>query len=100
MCRQARGAFGDKAFADESAPENQPRDRAFHVKHIRLEVAPDLAAKAVAGTSTLTLTPINDGLRKRQFRTNGIPSIGGFLNSVPGSLEASTSSFGRPPKTY
>jgi len=64
VCRQTRGAFGDKTFADESAPENQPRDRAFHVKHLRLEVTPDLAAKAVAGTSTLTLTPINDGLRK------------------------------------
>ncbi len=77
VCRQARGAFGDKTFADESAPENQPRDRAFHVKHLRLEVTPDLAAKAVAGTSTLTLTPINDGLRKRQFRTNGTPSAAG-----------------------
>src|SRR2546422_11432186 len=64
ICRQTRGAFGDKTFADESAPENQPRDRAFHVKHLRLEVTPDLAAKAVAGTATPTVTPTNGGLRK------------------------------------
>src|SRR6266545_4013284 len=88
VCRQAWGAFGDKAFADESAPENQPRDRAFHVKHIRLEVTPDLAAKAVAGTSTLTLTPINDGLRKRQFRTKRRREYDGFLGWSLGSLEA------------
>jgi len=64
ICRQSRGAFADgKVFAEESAPENQPRDRAFHVKHIRLDVALDLGGRSVAGTSTLTLAPINDGLR-------------------------------------
>ena len=64
ICRQSQGAFADgKVFADESAPENQPRDRAFHVKHIRLDVALDLGGRSVAGTSTLTLAPINDGLR-------------------------------------
>src|SRR3989442_2754964 len=64
ICRQTRGAFGDRTFAVESARENEPRDRACHVKPLRLEVTPDITAKAVAGTSTLTLTPINDGLRK------------------------------------
>ncbi|TLZ49583.1 MAG: hypothetical protein E6K18_07815 [Methanobacteriota archaeon] len=64
ICRQSTGTFGDKVFADEAAPENQPRDREFHVKHVRLEVSPDLPGRAVEGTSTLTLTPINDGLRK------------------------------------
>src|SRR5436309_12826300 len=76
VCRQTVGAFGDKTFADESAPENQPRDRAFPVKHLRLEVTPDLAAKAVAGTPTITLTPINDGVRKIDLHAVDLPIKG------------------------
>ena len=64
ICRFSAAALGDKVFAEESAPEHQPRDRDFHVKHIRLELKLDVAAKTIAGTSTLTLTPVNDGLRK------------------------------------
>ena len=65
ICRRSLGTFADgKVFAEESAPEQQPRDRDFHVKHLRLEIELDVRAARVAGTSTLTLTPINDGLRK------------------------------------
>src|SRR3990172_2017084 len=55
--RLTPAAFGEKVFAEESAPEHQPRDREFHVGHLRLDLAIDVAAKAVAGTSTLTLSP-------------------------------------------
>jgi len=64
ICRQTNAALADRVFADESAPEQGPRDREFHVKHIRLEIALDVPGRRVAGTSTLTLAPINDGLRK------------------------------------
>src|SRR6266571_7209340 len=65
ICRKTQGTFANgKVFADESAPEQGPRDKDFHVKHIRLEIELDVRAQRVAGTSTLTLTPINDGLRK------------------------------------
>ena len=37
ICRKTQGTFADgKVFAEESAPENQPRDKVFRVKHIRL----------------------------------------------------------------
>ena len=62
ICRRT-SERGERAFAEEFAPEHQPRDRDFHVKHIRLELAFDLGTKKISGTSTLTLMPINDGLR-------------------------------------
>jgi len=65
VCRRVAAEARDgKVFAEESAPEQQPRDREFHVKHLRLEIQLDVPNRRVAGTSTLTLTPINDGLRR------------------------------------
>ena len=64
ICRLMRGARADKVFAEESAPEHQARDRDFHVKNIRLDIELDVPARRVAGTSTVTLTAINDGLRR------------------------------------
>ncbi|MBI4416868.1 MAG: HEAT repeat domain-containing protein [Euryarchaeota archaeon] len=63
ICRLTTVGRADKVFAEETASEHQPRDRQFHVKHIRLDLGLDLAKRTIAGTSTLTLTPINDGLR-------------------------------------
>ncbi len=57
-------ANGHKVFADESAKEHPPRDRTFKLKHIRLELSIDEKERTVAGTATLTLAPINDGLRE------------------------------------
>ncbi len=54
---------GEKSFTDESIPEKGPRDRTFHMKHLKLEVSFDEGAKKVKGTSTLTMSPINDGLK-------------------------------------
>ncbi|TLZ70376.1 MAG: hypothetical protein E6K10_08030 [Methanobacteriota archaeon] len=56
------GAF-DKVFAEDSAPDHFPRDRTFNVRHVRLDVAIDQPNREVRGTSTLLLTPVNDGLR-------------------------------------
>ncbi len=64
ICRLGASRADGKVFAEESAPEHGPRDKDFHVKHIRLEIELDAKARTVAGTSTLTLAPINDGLRK------------------------------------
>jgi aminopeptidase N len=57
------GAF-DKVFAEESAPEHFPRDRTFHLRHVRLDIALDLEKGEVRGTATLLLSPLNDGLRE------------------------------------
>ena len=57
------GAF-DKVFAEESAPEHFPRDRTFHLRHIRLDITLDEEAGEVRGTATLLLSPLNDGLRE------------------------------------
>ena len=56
------GAF-DKVFAEESAPEHFPRDRTFHLRHIRLDIVLDEEAGEIGGTATLLLSPLNDGLR-------------------------------------
>src|SRR5437879_12481055 len=56
------GAF-DKVFAEESAPEHFPRDRTFHLRHIRLDVVLDEEAGEVRGTASLRLSPLNDGLQ-------------------------------------
>src|SRR2546425_2379442 len=57
------GAF-DKVFAEESAPEHFPRDRTFHLRHIRIDITLDEEAGEVRGIATLRLSPLNDGLRE------------------------------------
>lgn len=64
ICRRLAAERADKVFAEESAPEHQPRDREFHVKHIKLGIELDVPNRRVAGTSTVTLAPINDGLKR------------------------------------
>lgn len=62
-CRGFAIGAGERSFTDESAPEKGPRDRTFHVKHLKLEVSFDEENKKVKGTSTLTMSPLNDGLK-------------------------------------
>lgn len=57
---QATG--GRKPFPLLGDTAHYPRDRAFDLKHIRLEVALDFERRSIGGTSTMTLTPVNDGL--------------------------------------
>ena len=64
FCRAYEIGAGDKVFASESAPEHYPRDRTFHLRHVRLDVALDLQEAEVRGTASLTLSPLNDGLRE------------------------------------
>ena len=62
-CRGFAIGAGERSFVAESTPEKGPRDRTFHVKHLKLEVSFDEENKKVKGTSTLTMSPINDGLK-------------------------------------
>ncbi len=39
-----------------------PRDRAYDIKHVKLELALDVESKSLRGVATHTLTPINDNL--------------------------------------
>ncbi|TLZ64902.1 MAG: hypothetical protein E6K13_00765 [Methanobacteriota archaeon] len=64
FCRAYHIGAADRVFAEESAPEHFPRDRTFRVRHIRLDVALDQVKGEVRGTATLTLSPLNDGLRE------------------------------------
>ena len=41
--------------------ERQTPDRRFQVKHLKLEIQIDDEKESIAGTATLTLSPINDG---------------------------------------
>jgi len=63
FCRAYHLGDFDKVFAEDSAPDHFPRDRTFNVRHVRLDVAIDQPNREVRGTSTLLLTPVNDGLR-------------------------------------
>ena len=40
-CRSFTIGAGEKAFTDESTPEKGPRDRTFHVKHLKLDISFD-----------------------------------------------------------
>ena len=62
-CRSFSIGAGESAFTDEETPEKSPRDKTFKVKHLKLEVSFDEKLKKVMGMSTLTLIPINDGLK-------------------------------------
>ncbi len=62
-CRSFAIGAGERAFTDESTSEKGPRDRTFHVKHLKLDISFDEEARKVQGSSTLTMLPINDGLK-------------------------------------
>ena len=66
-CRSFAIGAGERAFTDESTTEKGPRDRTFHVKHLKLEVSFDDEERKVKGTSTLVLIPINDGLKSLEL---------------------------------
>src|SRR5213593_1231647 len=53
---------GEKVFAPPDAPEHPPRDRTFLLQHVRLEITVDDQERAISGTVTHRLSPINDGL--------------------------------------
>ena len=63
FCRAYHLGAPDRVFAEESAPEHYPRDRTFHLRHVRLNIRLDEREGTVEGTATLTLSPLNDGLR-------------------------------------
>src|SRR3970040_1242652 len=63
FCRAYHVGAPDRVFAEESAPEHYPRDRTFHLRHVKLNITLDEKEGTVEGTATLTLSPLNDGLR-------------------------------------
>ncbi|HXE76212.1 MAG TPA: M1 family aminopeptidase [Candidatus Xenobia bacterium] len=50
-------------FGDPRAAHHWPRTRTYDVQHVKLEVSFDWEKKEVAGTATLTVAALNDGLR-------------------------------------
>ncbi len=62
-CRGQRIGAWDKVFAAPETPEQFPRDRAFQLQHLRLNITVDDEAKSVSGTAIHRLAPINDGLK-------------------------------------
>jgi len=54
----------DRGFSEEKATTHFGRDRTYDIQHIKLELSFDQPQKMVYGTATLTITPINDGLRQ------------------------------------
>jgi hypothetical protein len=53
-------------FNDPRAERHWPRSRSYNLKHVKVEIHIDWEKKAVAGVSTLTLAPLNDGLTHLQ----------------------------------
>src|SRR5437016_687481 len=60
-CKRCLGDGGGLPFALPGARPVYLPDRVCSVSHIRIEVALDFEKRAVAGTCTQTLVPINDG---------------------------------------
>ncbi|MGH9787077.1 MAG: M1 family aminopeptidase [Candidatus Acidiferrales bacterium] len=54
-----------KPFGDPRATHHWPRTRSYDLQHVKLELATiDWEKREIAGTVTLTLTPLGDGLRQ------------------------------------
>lgn len=53
-----------KPFGDASAARHWPRSRTYDLEHVKVELAFDWEKKELAGTATLRLAPINDGLER------------------------------------
>src|SRR5262245_54308299 len=56
-----------RQFAAPGSTPRHARDRVADIRHIRLELSFDFAAKRVSGRCTTTLVPINDGLEQVEF---------------------------------
>ena len=51
-------------FNDPRAARHWTRDRAYDLQHVKLELGIDWEKREIAGTATLTLAPLNDGLTR------------------------------------
>jgi aminopeptidase N len=56
-----------RPFAPPGTTRRYARDRVADIRHIRLELSFDFAAKALQGRCRITLVPINDGLDHVEF---------------------------------
>jgi aminopeptidase N len=54
----------DTAFAPPDTADHRPKERAFRLHHLRLEIAIDDKGKGLAGTAILRLSPVNEGLKR------------------------------------
>jgi aminopeptidase N len=50
------------SFILPESKRHYPRDRAFHVEHLKVEVSLDFQGRSVSGVSTLTFVPFRTGL--------------------------------------
>ena len=53
-------------FNDARAKRHWPRSRSYDLQHVKVDINIDWEKKGVAGVSTLTLAPLNDGLTHLQ----------------------------------
>jgi aminopeptidase N len=74
---------GPRPFRLSGDPERFARPRAFDVKHLRLEVAFDFAARAIDATATLTVTR-----RDPEARVLSLDAVGFVLGSVTDGRDA------------
>src|SRR5262245_31510204 len=56
-----------RPFQRPGTPPRYARDRVADIRHIRLDLTFDFAAKRVSGRCTTTLAPINEALREVEF---------------------------------
>jgi aminopeptidase N len=94
------GALGDLgAFSPRADGEAQPfqaahveprwaRDRVADVKHIRLEIKLDFAAREISGTASHRLAPIVGGLRQIEFDQVDLIVEGVAVQGEPAAFES------------
>ena len=57
------------------------RDRTFHLHHVRLEIAIDVENKRIAGSSSLTVSPVVEGLQTIELDAIELTIRGARLDS-------------------
>ncbi len=70
---------GRRPFPMPGAKPKYPRDKAFNLHHVRLEVELDFHRKRVSGASSLTISPVAEGLEAIELDAIELTILGAAL---------------------
>ena len=74
-------AAGRRPFPMPGAKPQYARDRTFHLHHVRLEIEIDVENKRIVGSSSLTVSPVVEGLQTIELDAIELTILGARLDS-------------------
>jgi aminopeptidase N len=73
-------------YLPESRPHYPPR-REFHTEHVKIELVLDIERRRIAGSCTLLIVPLADGLRRVRLDASGMEIQSASIGGTPAEFE-------------